>query len=91
MYAVERREVQALSDDNVVSFPGTSLPEKEAEPRKSVTADDLLAAAIGEFEDVIIVGIKSKTAQCLSTVALQQIVYEMSRVTFKIHEKIDLK
>lgn len=80
-----------MSDDTVVRFPGFTGPVSEGEPKKSLTADDLLAAAIGEFEEVIVVGIKANTAQCLSTVSLQRIVYEMSRVIYKIHEKVELK
>ncbi len=77
-----------MSDDNVVSFPGTASPDKEVGPKKPGAADELLSVAMGQFEDIIVIGIRGSKSQCLSTVPAQRIVYEMSRVVFKIHEKI---
>ena len=78
-----------MSDDKVVNFPGTNGPEsKEEKPR--VTADDVLTAALGEFEDVIVIGVGPNKAKCISSLPLQLAVFELSRAIHRIHNRPDL-
>lgn len=75
-----------MSDDKVVNFPGTNGPDTK-ETAKEVSADDILAAALGQFEDVILIGIAPGKAQCISTMPLQLAVFELSRAIHRIHER----
>lgn len=79
-----------MSDDKIVNFPGTNGPEK-AEEEKRVTADDVLLAAIGKYDDVVLIGIGSSKAQCISTVPIQLALYELSRAIHRIHERPDTR
>ena len=79
-----------MSDDKIVNFPGTNGPEK-AEEEKRVTADDVLLAAIGKYDDVVLIGIGSNKAQCISTVPIQLALYELSRAIHRIHERPDMR
>lgn len=76
-----------MSDDKVVNFPGTNGPEREV---PEVSADEILMASMGKFEDVIIIGIGPGKAQCISTMPLQLAVYELSRAIHRIHDRSDL-
>lgn len=76
-----------MSDDKVVNFPGTNGPKEEEGERFS--ADEVLAAAMGEFEDVVIIGIGPGKAKCISTMPLQLAVFELSRAIHRIHEQAD--
>lgn len=78
-----------MSDDKVVNFPGTNGPEK-TEAEKRVTADDVLMAALGKYDEIVIIGIKPGKAQCISTVPIQLAVYELSRAIHRIHERPDI-
>lgn len=78
-----------MTDENIVNFPGTNGPEKrEEKPR--VTADDVLMAALGEFEDVIVIGVGLNKAKCISSLPLQLAVFELSRAIHRIHNRPDL-
>lgn len=78
-----------MSDDKIVNFPGTNGPEnKDEKPR--VTADDVLMAALGEFEDVIVIGVGPNKAKCISSLPLQLAVFELSRAIHRIHNRPDL-
>lgn len=77
-----------MSDDKVVNFPGTNGPEPTKE-EKRVTADDVLMAALGKYEDVVLIGIGPNKAQCISTVPIQWAVYELTRAIHRIHERPD--
>lgn len=77
-----------MSDDKVVNFPGTNGPEK-TEEEKRVTADDVLMAALGKYDDVVMIGIAPGKAQCISTLPIQLAVYELSRAIHRIHERPD--
>ncbi len=77
-----------MSDDKVVNFPGTNGPAKEE--KRDVSADEILAAALGQFEDVVIIGIAPGKAQCISTLPLQLAVFELSRAIHRIHERTDV-
>ena len=79
-----------MSDDKVVNFPGTNGPEKGEEKPKEVSADDILTASIGQFEDVVIIGLGPGKAQCISTLPLQLAVFELTRAIHRIHERSDL-
>ena len=75
-----------MSDDKVVNFPGTNGPEKTPE-EKRVTADDVLKAALGKFEDVVLIGIGPVNSQCISTIHIELAVYELSRAIHRIHDR----
>lgn len=74
--------------DNIVSFPGTNGPEAK-EDEKEVSADDVLSAALGQFDDVVIIGIGPGKARCISTMPLQLAVFELSRAIHRIHQQAD--
>lgn len=76
-----------MSDDKVVNFPGTNGPEKESDT--GISADEVLAAALGQFEGVVIIGIGPGKAKCISTLPLQLAVFELSRAIHRIHAQSD--
>ena len=76
-----------MSDDKVVNFPGTNGPITEN--KKKVSADEVLAAALGQFDDVVIIGIGVGKARCISTMPLQLAVFELSRAIHRIHAQSD--
>jgi len=78
-----------VSDDKIVNFPGTNGPESK-EDKSRVTADDVLTAALGEFEDVIVIGVGPNKAKCISSLPLQLAVFELSRAIHRIHNRPDL-
>lgn len=78
-----------MSDEKVVNFPGTNGPDHK-DDAPEVGADDILLAAMGKFEDVVIIGIGPGKAQCISTMPLQLAVFELSRAIHRIHERSDL-
>lgn len=75
-----------MSDDKIVNFPGTNGPEKTPEERR-VNVDDVLAAAAGKYDDVVLIGISPGKAQCISTLPLKLAIYELSRAIHRIHER----
>jgi len=77
-----------MSDDKIVNFPGTNGPEK-TEEAKRVTADDVLIAAMGKYDEVVLIGIAPGKAQCISTMPIQLAVYELSRAIYRIHNRQD--
>ena len=77
-----------MSDDKVVNFPGTNGPEKAGDDKR-VTADDVLVAALGKYDDVVMIGISPGKAQCISTLPILLAVYELSRAIHRIHERPD--
>jgi len=77
-----------MSEDNIVSFPGVEKPEGEGEAPR-VSADKLLEAAIGQYDDVIIIGMGPRKSQCVSSVAVQDAIYELSRAIYKLHIFMD--
>ena len=79
-----------MSDDNIVSFPGTKGPEPTPE-EKRITADDILLAAMGKYDEVVLIGIGPGKAQCISTVPIQLAVFELSRAIHRIHERQDTR
>lgn len=79
-----------MSDDKIINFPGTDGPENKDGKSKEVSADDVLAAALGQYEDVILIGIAPGKAQCISTLPLQLAVFELTRAIHRIHDRTDL-
>lgn len=79
-----------MSDDRIINFPGTNGPEK-TEAEKRVTADDVLRAAMGKYDEVVLIGIGPGKAQCISTVPIQLAVFELSRAIHRIHERPDTR
>lgn len=78
-----------MSDEKVVNFPGANGPDQKDDVPE-VGADDILLAAMGKFEDVVIIGIGPGKAQCISTMPLQLAVFELSRAIHRIHERSGL-
>lgn len=79
-----------MSDEKIVNFPGTNGPETtDAAPKREVTADDVLTAALGQFDEVVLIGIGPNRSQCISTVPLQLAVFELTRAIHRIHERSD--
>ena len=79
-----------MSDDKIVNFPGTNGPEPASE-EKRITADDILLAAMGKYDEVVLIGIGPGKAQCISTVPIQLAVFELSRAIHRIHERQDTR
>ena len=79
-----------MSDDKIVNFPGTNGPEPTPE-EKRITADDVLLAAMGKYDEVVLIGIGPGKAQCISTVPIQLAVFELSRAIHRIHERQDTR
>ena len=79
-----------MSDDKIVNFPGTNGPEPAPE-EKRITADDILLAAMGKYDEVVLIGIGPGKAQCISTVPIQLAVFELSRAIHRIHERQDTR
>lgn len=77
-----------MSDDNIVSFPGVDKPEGEKD-KPHVDADTLLEAAIGKYDDIIMIGLSHNKSQCVSSVAVQDAIYELSRAIYKLHMFMD--
>lgn len=53
------------------------------------SADEMLTAALGKYEGVIIIGVKGDSAQLSSTLDPSQAVYEISRAMHRLHCYID--
>ena len=79
-----------MSDDRIINFPGTNGPEK-TEAEKRITADDILLAAMGKYDEVVLIGIGPGKSQCISTVPIQLAVFELSRAIHRIHERPDTR
>jgi hypothetical protein len=77
-----------MSNDRIINFPGTNGPEK-TEAEKRVTADDVLRAAMGQYDEVVLIGIAPGKAQCISTMPIPLAVYELSRAVHRIHNRQD--
>lgn len=75
-------------NDNVVEFPGAK-EEVKIDPALSAAADEVLQLAVGRYEEVIVIGIKANAAQCITSLALGQTIFELSRAIHKLHDAID--
>lgn len=73
--------------ENVINFPGFDGPKGDDTPQ--ISADDALEHCKGKFDDVIIVGISNSRGQCVSTVGLDEAIYELSRAIHILHNFID--
>lgn len=71
-----------MTDDNIVSFPGVDKPKGDD---SAPNADAILEAAKGQYEDVILIGLGPNKQQCVSTVSIEEAVYELSRAIYKLH------
>lgn len=74
--------------DNVIDFRTGAKGVVKETPTGPV-ADDILTEAMGKYDDVILIGIKAERAQCISTMTLDQAVYEVSRALHRLHCYID--
>lgn len=73
--------------DNIVKFPGSD----DSEPAQSeFTANDALQKCMDKYEHVVIIGIGDGKAQCVSTVPLDDAIYELSRAIHILHRYIDV-
>lgn len=71
--------------DNVVEFPSG----KKEEGGTAISADEALDLCKGRFEEVIVIGIRDDSAQCISTVPVTEAIYELSRAIHILHNYID--
>jgi hypothetical protein len=73
--------------DNVIKLVkgGTEPPD---EPPIN-PADDILNAALGKFQDVIVIGVREDAAQLISSLPLDEAVFELSRAMHRVHCHID--
>lgn len=71
--------------DNIVSFPGSDAKEES----NKFTADDALNKCLGRYEDVIVIGLGKGKAQCVSSIPLDETIYELSRAIHILHRYID--
>lgn len=67
---------------NVISFPGG---EGGGEPPRDLTADEILTSCLGKYEEVLIVGLNANKGQLITTLGLEDSVYELSRAIYKLH------
>lgn len=75
----------------MVTFPGVDKPQSGDEDVKRVNADQILEAAIGKYDDVVLIGLGPKKAQCVSSVAIQDAIYELSRAIYKLHIYMEMQ
>ena len=75
--------------DNVVQFPGTESQTDE----EKVTADSIIEAARGRYDDLILVGRPkgSKTFECVSTSDVSETLYHIVRVQHRLNLFLDGK
>lgn len=78
-----------MSDDKNNVFQLHKGGKDEPPPPDGPTADEVLESAMGKYTDVIVIGLRDDAAQCISTVGLDQAVYELSRAIHKLHIYID--
>jgi hypothetical protein len=73
--------------DNVIKLvkDGAEPPDPPDVP----LADDILSAAIGKFTDVIIIGVRDDAAQLISSMSLDEAIFELSRAMHRVHLHID--
>lgn len=72
--------------DNIVNFPGS---DGEKESKADFTADDALNQCLGKYDEVIVIGLGKGRAQCVSSVPLDEAIYELSRAIHILHRYID--
>lgn len=73
--------------DNVIHLTGVKA---DANPEPTgPTADEILSEAMGQYEAVILIGIKDGKSRCISTMGLDEAVYELSRAMHRLHCYID--
>lgn len=75
--------------DNVVEFPGGKIVTKGDNDTPMMSADEAFEAYKGQFESVIMIGIKGTDAKLVSTVELDTTMYELSRAMHILHRCID--
>ena len=76
--------------DNVIHLPGVQGDTPQTpEPPQGPTSDEVLTDALGKYKDVIIIGVSDDKAQCISTMTLDEAVYELSRAMHRLHCYID--
>lgn len=75
--------------DNIVQFPGTSSDADE----NKVTADTIIEAAKGRYDDLILVGRPkgSKSFECVSTSDVSETLYHITRVQHRLNVYLDGK
>lgn len=73
--------------DNVIKLhKGKGTDET---PPQGPTADEVLNAALGKYDDVILIGIRHDAAVCSSTVGIDEAIYELTRAIHRLNCFID--
>jgi hypothetical protein len=80
--------------DNVIHLTGVKgetgkIETPKDETPRGPTADEILTEALGKYTDVIVIGVAQDKAQCISTMTLDEAVYELSRAMHRLHCHID--
>lgn len=76
--------------DNIIHLSGVkgTMADEPREPT-GPTPDEILNECVGKYEDIIVIGITQDKSQCLSTMGLDEAVYELSRALHRLHCYID--
>lgn len=78
-----------MSDDNVVEFPGKSENTSSIKMTERASADEILELAKGKFEDVIIIGMNPGGSKCISSIDVEESIFQLSRAIYKLHGALD--
>jgi hypothetical protein len=74
--------------DNVIKLvKGSGDPPNE--PPEFPAADEILTACMGKFTDVVLIGVREDAAQLISSLPLDEAIFELSRALHRVHCHID--
>ncbi len=74
--------------DNVVLFPGGSVPESEG---SDVTPDSIMEKAVGRYSELIMIGKTKDTSryECVSTTDIPATLYHVTRIHHRLNTYLD--
>lgn len=74
--------------DNIVNFPGTSLPESE---RAAVTPETMMEAAKDRYTELILIGRTkdSNKYECVSSMDIPETLYHITRIKHRLNLYLD--
>lgn len=77
--------------DNIVTFPGVSMPDAEPEDRPTVTPDTIMEKALGRYEELILIGKTKDTSryECVSTIDIPSTLYHVTRIHHRLNMYLD--
>lgn len=76
--------------DNVVNFPGYSLPDEE---KNQITPETIMDAARDRYSELILIGRTkdSSTYECVTTVDIPEALYHITRIQHRLNLFLDGK